>query len=213
MKEHIVLCWKAMWKKEEIPAIDSKYDTFNQNVSFLEASTESLPQFTLTNIILRVYGVSDSLTTKTLHSSLESGSNPKVKTQPKFQWNLVWPCMLVEKNLSRKNSIGGPSRKFKNLARKRKILKFFWTCIWTQVWLSIISKKISKFLIFWPNFFHGAHMPYTLKKIFPPKCSFLSIISFRMSIFIVEMRIWYLEIYCKCHFYTTFLNSRSAFQQ
>ena len=59
------------------------------------------------------------------HSSLESGSNPKVKTQPKFQWNLVWPCMLVEKNLSRKNSIGGPSRKFKNLARKRKILKFF----------------------------------------------------------------------------------------
>ena len=59
------------------------------------------------------------------HSSLESGSNPKVKTQPKFQWNLVWPCMLVEKNLSRKNSIGGPSRKLKNLARKRKILKFF----------------------------------------------------------------------------------------
>ena len=55
-----------MWKEEEIPAIDSKYDTFNQNVSFLEASTESLPQFTLSNIILRVYGVSDSLTTKTL---------------------------------------------------------------------------------------------------------------------------------------------------
>ena len=44
------------------------------------------------------------------HSSLESGSNPKVKTQPKFQWNLVWPCMLVEKTLSRKNSIGGPWR-------------------------------------------------------------------------------------------------------
>ena len=66
MKEHIVFCWKAMWKKEEIPAIDSKSDTFNQNVSFLEASTESLPQFTLSNIILRVYGVSDSLTTKTL---------------------------------------------------------------------------------------------------------------------------------------------------
>ena len=66
MKEHIVLCWKAMWKKEEIPAIDLKSDTFNQNISFLEASTESLPQFTLSNIILRVYGVSDSLTTKTL---------------------------------------------------------------------------------------------------------------------------------------------------
>ena len=114
----------------------------------------------------------------TSHRSLENGSNPKVKTQPKFQWNLVWPCMLVEKNLSRKNSIGGPLRKFKNLARKRKILKFFWTCIWTQVWLSIISKKISKFLIFWPNFFHEAHTPNLRKKYFSQKSLFLSIFSF-----------------------------------
>ena len=52
------------------------------------------------------------------HSSLGSGSNPKVKTHPETIWNLVWLCMVVEKNLFRKNSMGGPSSKFKNLAKK-----------------------------------------------------------------------------------------------
>ena len=87
------------------------------------------------------------------HSALGSGSNPKVKTHPEIIWNLVWLCMVVEKNLFRKNSMGGPSSKFKNLAKKWKILKFFLMCIWTQVWLSIISKKNFKFFHFTTKFF------------------------------------------------------------
>ena len=103
------------------------------------------------------------------HSSLGSGSNPKVKTHPETIWNLVWLCTVVEKNQFGKIFIGGPSRKFKNLVKKWKILKFFLMCIWTQVWLSIISKKISNFFFLWPNFFHGARTYKVMKKIFVAK--------------------------------------------
>ena len=48
---------------QELPPEDDK--TVKKS-SFLEATTEALPQFTLSNIILRVYGVSDSLTTMVL---------------------------------------------------------------------------------------------------------------------------------------------------
>ena len=49
-----------------MPKIPAEDDIKVKNLSFLEATTEALPQFTLSNIILRVYGLSDSLATMIL---------------------------------------------------------------------------------------------------------------------------------------------------
>ena len=37
---------------------------FNKKVSFFEATTESIIQFTIGDIIIRTYGISDDITTK-----------------------------------------------------------------------------------------------------------------------------------------------------
>ena len=87
-----------------------------------------------------------------IHSSLGSRSNPKVKNHPETIWNLVWLCTVAEKNQFGKNFIGGPSRKFKNLAKKWKILKFFLILLTITLVSICTSKKILKFFIFWPNF-------------------------------------------------------------
>ena len=99
----------------------------------------------------------------------------------------------------------------KNLAKKSKILKFFLMCIWTQVRLSIISKKILKFFIFWPNFFHETHTPNLPKFFFPPKSLFLSIFSFWMSIFIVKMCFWHSKMQWQNDIYSAFPNLRCTF--
>ena len=55
-----------MIKGQEMPDLPSEDDKTLKNVSFLEATTEALPQFTLSNIILRVYGLSDYFATMIL---------------------------------------------------------------------------------------------------------------------------------------------------
>lgn len=44
-----------------MPSLPSDEEKFNKKVLFFEASTESITQFTISNIILRIYGVSDDL--------------------------------------------------------------------------------------------------------------------------------------------------------
>lgn len=55
-----------MIKGQEMPDLPLEDDKTLKNVSFLEATTEALPQFTLSNIILRVYGLSDYFATMIL---------------------------------------------------------------------------------------------------------------------------------------------------
>ena len=64
--KHIARCWKSLTLGKDMPQLPPEDDKTIKQVSFLEATTEALPQFTLSNIILRVYGVSDSLTTMIL---------------------------------------------------------------------------------------------------------------------------------------------------
>ena len=47
-----------------MPDMPPEDNTFIKNVSFLEVISESLPQMTFSNIIIRIYGVSDDMTTK-----------------------------------------------------------------------------------------------------------------------------------------------------
>ena len=55
-----------MVKGNEIPSLPTKDERFNRNVAFMEASTESISQFTLGNIIIRIFGISDDPTSKGL---------------------------------------------------------------------------------------------------------------------------------------------------
>ena len=64
--KHIERCWNTMIKGQEMPDLPLEDDKTLKNVSFLEATTEALPQFTLSNIILRVYGLSDYFATMIL---------------------------------------------------------------------------------------------------------------------------------------------------
>ena len=66
MRKHIVNCWNALMKGQEMPSLPPNEDKSLKRVSFLEATTEALPQFTLSNVILRIFGVSDNLSTKIL---------------------------------------------------------------------------------------------------------------------------------------------------
>ena len=65
-RKHIVNSWKALVKGNEKPAIQSKDERFHREVSFIEATTESISQFTLGNVIIRIFGVSDNPTSKAL---------------------------------------------------------------------------------------------------------------------------------------------------
>ena len=53
-----------MFAGKDMPDLPPEEDKFNKKVSFFEATTESISQFTLSSIIFRVFGVSDSSTTK-----------------------------------------------------------------------------------------------------------------------------------------------------
>ena len=105
----------------------------------------------------------------TFHSCTKNTPNLNFISHAKLaSWQLTHACGDL-KNQFLKKSIDGPLRKFKNLAKKWKILKFFLMCIWTQVWLKIISKKILKFFIFGPNFCCEAWTQTVTKKFFVVK--------------------------------------------
>ena len=53
-----------MTKGQNLPELPIEDDMFNKKVSFFEATSESVVQFTVGDIIIRTYGVSDDLTTK-----------------------------------------------------------------------------------------------------------------------------------------------------
>ena len=65
-RKHIVKSWNSLVKGEEIPALPPKDERFNREVAFIEATTESISQFTLGNVIVRVFGISDDPTSKAL---------------------------------------------------------------------------------------------------------------------------------------------------
>ena len=65
-RKHIVKSWNALMKGDEMPALPSKDERFNREVAFVEATTESISQFTLGNVIVRMFGISDDPTSKTL---------------------------------------------------------------------------------------------------------------------------------------------------
>ena len=53
-----------MIKGRDIPDLPKEDDIFAKKISFFEVITESLPQLTFSNIIIRIYGVSDNMTTR-----------------------------------------------------------------------------------------------------------------------------------------------------
>ena len=63
-KNHIVRSWKSLRKGKELPSLPSEDDKFNRKVSFYEATSESIIQFTFGDIIIRTYGISDDTTTR-----------------------------------------------------------------------------------------------------------------------------------------------------
>ena len=65
-RKHIVRSWNAMVKGEELPTLPSKDERFNREVVFVEATTESIFQFTLSSVIVRIFGISDDSTSKAL---------------------------------------------------------------------------------------------------------------------------------------------------
>ena len=65
-RKHIVKSWNALVKGEELPTLPPKDERFNREVAFVEATTESISQFTLGNVIVRIFGISDDPTSKVL---------------------------------------------------------------------------------------------------------------------------------------------------
>ena len=53
-----------MFSGKEMPKLPKEEEKFNRKVSFFEATTESISQFTLSSVIFRIFGISDSPTTK-----------------------------------------------------------------------------------------------------------------------------------------------------
>lgn len=53
-----------MTKGNDLPEAPPEEDKFFKKVSFFEATTESITQFTIGDIIIRTYGVSDNMVTK-----------------------------------------------------------------------------------------------------------------------------------------------------
>ena len=66
MRRHVANCWKAMVKGEDLPELSKEDSETIKRISFLQATTEALPQFTLSNLILRIFGVSSNLATSIL---------------------------------------------------------------------------------------------------------------------------------------------------
>ena len=65
-RKHIVNSWNALVKGDEMPALPPNDERFNREVAFIEATTESISQFTLGNVIVRIFGISDDPTSKAL---------------------------------------------------------------------------------------------------------------------------------------------------
>ena len=65
-RKHIVKSWNSLVKGDEMPALPPKDERFNREVAFVEATTESISQFTLGNVIVRIFGISDDPTSKAL---------------------------------------------------------------------------------------------------------------------------------------------------
>ena len=65
-RKHIVKSWNSLVKGNEMPALPPKDERFNREVAFVEATTESVSQFTLGNVIVRIFGISDDPTSKAL---------------------------------------------------------------------------------------------------------------------------------------------------
>lgn len=61
---HIVQSWKAITIGEDSYELPPEDVDFNKKVSFFEATSESIMQFTIGDIIIRTYGISDDITTK-----------------------------------------------------------------------------------------------------------------------------------------------------
>ena len=57
-------CWSAITRKQNLPDFPQNDDVFNRNVSFFEATSESIIQFTVGDVVIRTYGVSDDLITR-----------------------------------------------------------------------------------------------------------------------------------------------------
>ena len=51
-------------KGKDMPDLSPEDNIFTKKISFFEVVTESLPQLTFSNIIIRIYGISDDMTTK-----------------------------------------------------------------------------------------------------------------------------------------------------
>ena len=64
MERNVASSWNAIINGQDMPKLSMKEDIFFNNITFFEASTNSIAQFTLNNIILRIYGVSDTFVTK-----------------------------------------------------------------------------------------------------------------------------------------------------
>ena len=65
-RKHIVRSWNALVKGDKMPALPPNDERFNREVAFVEATTESISQFTLGNVIVRIFGISDDPTSKAL---------------------------------------------------------------------------------------------------------------------------------------------------
>ena len=64
LKRQVIRSWRALTHGKDLPDLPEDDDRFIRKVSFLEATTESISQFTVGDIIIRTYGISDDLTTK-----------------------------------------------------------------------------------------------------------------------------------------------------
>ena len=64
VRRHIKTCWNAMFAGNELPDLPPEDDKFNNKVSFFETTTESISQFTLSSVIFRIFGISDSFVTQ-----------------------------------------------------------------------------------------------------------------------------------------------------
>lgn len=64
VKRHIERSWKALCEGEDLPDVPPEEEKMNIRIGFFEATTESICQFTLSSVILRIYGVGVTLGAK-----------------------------------------------------------------------------------------------------------------------------------------------------
>ena len=58
VRKHLKACWHAFRRREEFPKQDLPDYVFNKKISFFECLTEAIPQFNLSTVVLRMYGLS-----------------------------------------------------------------------------------------------------------------------------------------------------------